>query len=168
MTSLYDSLSCKITTIWHSPLTAKSTCRSTNCWFNSTSSSSIKTWRVWNYPYNSNKHSNHFNLPNNCNSHMRNYYNRTNLFTKNRPKSPHCLFLSRPYRVSSLRHTYSNPMKYLRSNYFNSCSRLNLLNTILSSQHIIRTNKHSYINCHTRHAQSHTPNNFILTNCKPN
>ena len=167
MTSVHNSLPCKNTTIRSTPLTAKSTCRSTNCWLNSTSSRIIKTWWIWHYPHNPNKHFNPFSLSNNRNSHMRNYYNRTNMPTKNRPKSPHCLLLSGPHRTSNLCHAYSNSMKYLRCNYPNSCPRPDLLNTILFGQHTIRTNKYPNINCHTRNTKSHAPNNLILINCKP-
>lgn len=167
MASIYNSFSCENTTIRSTSLTAKSTCRSTNCRLNSASGRVIKTWRIWHYPHIPNKPSNPFNLPSNRNSHMRNYYNRTNMLAKNRPKSPHCLLLSRSYRTSSLRYTYPNSMKHLRGNYPNSRSWLNFLNIILPSQHIIRTNEHPDANCHTRNTKSHAPNNLILTNGKP-
>lgn len=96
------SIHSKSTSIWTSPMTAQSTCRSSNCRINTTRCLTLKTRRI-------RHHTNHpptrpplkpSTLPIPYPSLMRSINNKLNLPTSNRPKVPHRLLFCKSYRSS--------------------------------------------------------------------
>lgn len=135
--SLLGRLPSKNTTLWPSPMTTKSSCRSPNRRLNGLSSHSTKTWRVRHHPNNT-------NYTNDKDRHIytihRNILMRSNLSqpymsTTDRPKIPNRLLISKPYGPSHRSHPGPNPLRFGRGHSPNNCPWFHIINTILLSQH---------------------------------
>lgn len=146
-------------------MTAQSPCRSPNRRIHTTSRSTPKTRGVWH-------HTNHYpsksslkqpTLPIHYPSTMRRINNKRYLPTTNRLKISNCLLLRKPYGPSSCCNHNPNPMSLFRSNNPNNLARFNLLNTILPSQHKLRTNPQPNPPTHTRTTTATTANRNLMT-----
>lgn len=135
MSRLFNRLPSKNTIIWHPPVITKSPCRSPRSRFNSSSSNSTKTRRLWhntnnNYPRPPVKRP---SLPYHCLSPMRRDYNRLHLSTTNGPQIPNRLLIRKSHRLGSRRHFNPNTMRFYRSFSTNNCPRPSILCLILPS-----------------------------------
>lgn len=145
MSWLLNCILSQNTIIWRPSLAPKSTRRSPRSRINSTSSSSTKTWRVWDNTHNSNARplikraslSIHHLGP------MGHYYDRVNLPPAGRPKITNCLLVCKSHGIGGGRDPNPDPMGVFRGNYLNNCPRPSILNTILPSQHSIRADPQS-------------------------
>lgn len=156
--------------IWPSPMTPQSPCRSPHCRIHATSSPTPKTRRLRHYTsYNPSKPfikqptlSLHYLSP------MRSTNNQRHLPTPNRPKITNCLLICQPHRSSSSCNHNPNPMSILRGNNPNNLPRPDLLNTILPSQHQLRTNSQPNPSTHTRNPTPPTTHSHLMTTSQPN
>lgn len=137
MISMHNSIHSKNTTIWLTPLTTKSTRRSTNRRINSPGSYSTKAWRLWH-------NTNHNNSRTNYNIHvlsihntfsMRHSNNKRNLPTTNGLKITNCILIRKPHSSSNYSYPNPNTLKLYRRNSPNNCPRSHIINTILSSKY---------------------------------
>ena len=137
MTSMFVRLPSKTTPVRRPSLAPKSTCRSPNCRLNSTSSRPTKTRRLRNNTSHNFLRARHQGAqpplcrtcPVRCN------YNKLNLLTTSRPKSPNRLLLRKPHRTSNCSNSNPNFLKLFRSHNSYNFSRPDILRPILPSQH---------------------------------
>lgn len=169
MTSVYNSIHSKNTVIRPTPLTTKSTRRSTNCRVHSPSRNPPKTRRLRHTTNHSTTkpHYRFYSIPLPNIVLMRNNYNQLHLPTPNRPKITYCIFLCQPYSTSNCSCPYSNTLKLHRSNSPNNRSWPHILNTILPSKLKLRTDPQPYHNPSPRLTDHPPPYSSLMTASKP-
>ena len=136
MTSMYNSLYSKNTTIWPSPLTTQSPCRGSYRRFYGSCSNPIKTRRI--------RHATNYTTPKPSNRFysisiyfiilVGHNYNQLNLPSSNRPKIPHRIFFCKPHSTCHRSHPHPNTLKLYRGYRSNNCPRPYILHTFLPSK----------------------------------
>lgn len=165
MTSLPSRFPGKNANLWFTSLTTKSPCRSPHRRLNSTSSHFTKTRRLRHHPHNT-------STTNNKNRYFHTIFNlipvgcspsQPHMFTTNRPKIPHCILINQSHGFSNCSNHNPNSMSPSRGNNSNNCPRVHIINTILFSQHHIRTNTYTHPYTYTRVSQHPSNNNSLMT-----
>lgn len=133
MTRLLSCIYSKNTTIWPSPMTTKSPCRSPNRRLHSTSSNSPKTRRLRHYPNNAshtnNKNRYIYTIPNYLP--LRSNPSQPNMPPTDRFKITNRILINQPHRLSNRSNHNSNPVKPSRGHSPNNCPWIHLIYTIL-------------------------------------
>nr|CAJ90462.1 NADH dehydrogenase subunit 4 [Lepidochelys olivacea] len=175
--NLYNMMICTTNSLYNQNTTmrltfmmTKSTCKSPNCKLNNPSRSITKTKKMWYYPHYNNTKPLIKNtlLPFHGTRIMKGNHNWFYLLTTNKSKIINRLLISKPHKTNHRRNTNTNPMSLHRRNYTYNRPWLNVINTLLPSQHKLRTNSQPNTTTSPKYTTPTPPNKSMMTTCQLN